>query len=605
MSRITIKILLINFLIGISCLVHVACKAQQKNNNTSVFFLTVHYKDSIIKPEPVAIERTFNSLLQLQTFVNSLPKQLSMKGYATASIDSLWKIGDTTHIQLFYGIKYNWLQLRTIGIEKNVLVKSGYVEKDFTNKPLNIAEVDVMKEKLMSIYENEGYPFASIFLDSISIIDDEITAVLRVNKIILYPIDSIKNVGNLKLNKKFIRRYIGISDGSAYNRLKLQDVDRKMLELPFAETIEPSYLDMVGSGAMLRLNVNNKKSSEASAIFGFLPDANNTGKFQLTGDINFDLKNVFGSGEGLLFKYQALQPKSPRLNLGFDKPYIFNSPYGINFLFDLFKKDSSFLQVNAQVGIQLNLTTYQTGKLFVQLQSTGLLQGGFDTSIIKSQKKLPNIIDVSATNVGLFYEYRKTNYRFNPISGTEFTITSVVGIKNIQKNNDIISLKDPGFNYASLYDSVKLKSYQLRVKLLAAHYFKLSKTSTFKAALNAGAYSSPNIFRNEVFQIGGFKLLRGFDEESIYATQYGVATAEFRSLISLNSYLFGFIDAGLTKTKFLNTNANNVFVGSGIGIVYETKAGLLNLSLALGKRNDVPFSLRQASKIHFGYINYF
>ena len=127
----------------------------------------------------------------------------------------------------------------------------------------------------------------------------------------------------------------------------------------------------------------------------------------------------------------------------------------------------------------------------------------------------------------------------------------------------------------------------------------------FKTAVNTGIYSSPTIFRNEVFQIGGYRLLRGFDEESIYATRYAVFTAEYRALLSLNSYLFGFVDVGGHSAKYQNINTNNLFIGTGLGIVYETKAGLLNLSLALGKRDDVPFNIRQASKIHFGYINYF
>ena len=128
---------------------------------------------------------------------------------------------------------------------------------------------------------------------------------------------------------------------------------------------------------------------------------------------------------------------------------------------------------------------------------------------------------------------------------------------------------------------------------------------SFKTAVNLGLYSSPTVFRNEVFQIGGYRLLRGFNEESIYATRYAVVTAEYRSLLSLNSYLFGFIDIGATQAKFQNVNAQNFFTGTGLGIAYETKAGLLNLSLAVGKRNDVPFNIRQASKIHFGYVNYF
>ena len=362
---------------------------------------------------------------------------------------------------------------------------------------------------------------------------------------------------------------------------------------------------MLGSGSILNINVNTKKSSEASAIFGFLPDANNTGKFQLTGDVNLDLKNVFGAGEGLLLKYQSLQPKSPRLNLGYEKPYIFNSPFGISVLFEFFKKDSSFLQVNAQAGLQFSLSKNQIGKIIIQWQNNNVLQGGIDTNAIRQQKRLPDIIDVKSVNAGINYEYRNTNYKFNPIKGNEIHLNVLIGIKNIQKNNDVLSLKSPTYNYENLYDSIKLKSYQLKVKMTAAQYFKLSKSSAFKAALTAGIYNSPNIFRNEVFQIGGYKLLRGFDEESIYATQYGVLTAEYRFLNGLNSYIFGFIDAASTKTAYQNVNSSNFFTSTGVGIVLQTKAGLLNLSLALGKRDDVSFNLRQASKIHFGYINYF
>ena len=156
-----------------------------------------------------------------------------------------------------------------------------------------------------------------------------------------------------------------------------------------------------------------------------------------------------------------------------------------------------------------------------------------------------------------------------------------------------------------MYDSLKLKSYQFRIKATAAHYFPVGKRSTLKAIVNVGIYNSPNIFRNELFQIGGYKLLRGFDEESIYATQYVVATAEYRYLVGLNSYLFSFIDAGWAKNKYKSVNISNNFISTGIGILFETKLGLLNMSFAVGKRNDVNFNLSQSSKIHFGYINYF
>ena len=593
------------FLFLIGSIIQLSSVAQKNDTYKNDFNLIVHYKDSIKEPLPIVLKNKFSSLVLAQNYINGLTTLFANKGYLVASIDSVWYLQNNVHIDFYTGKKYNWIQLRTNNIDKSLLAKVGFTEKNFTDKTVNISEIDLLKERLLSYYENEGFPFAAVYLDSITINDDKIAAALMVNQGFIYRIDSINNFGKLKLNPRFLQQYLNITNGSIYKREKLMEVDKRMLELPYAQTEQPSSLNMLGSGSILNLYVNNKKSSEASAIFGFLPDANNTGKLQVTGDVNLDLKNVFGAGESLLFKYQALQPKSPRLNLGYEKPYFLKSPFGLGFLFELFKKDSNFLQVNAQLSLQLNFTNNQTGKIFVQRQNTNLLQGGIDSNSIKLNKKLPPNIDVKSVNVGITYDFRNTNYRFNPVSGNDISVTALTGIKNIKKNNDILSLKTFGFNYDKLYDSVKLKSYQLRLKFAAAHYFKISKTSTFKTSLNSGIYSSPTIFRNEVFQIGGYRLLRGFDEESIYATRYAVMTFEYRSLLSLNSYLFGFVDLGATQLRYQEINNNKFFIGTGLGIAYETKAGLLNLSLALGKRNDVPFSLRQASKIHFGYVNFF
>ena len=133
----------------------------------------------------------------------------------------------------------------------------------------------------------------------------------------------------------------------------------------------------------------------------------------------------------------------------------------------------------------------------------------------------------------------------------------------------------------------------------------MGKQATVKTAINAGVFVSPSTFRNELFQIGGYKILRGFSEESIYASQYAVLTAEYRYRLALNSYIFGFVDGAWVKNKYQNINLNNNFIGAGVGLAFETKFGLLNISYAAGKRNDIKFNIREASKIHFGYVNYF
>lgn len=562
-------------------------------------------KDSSFNLQPLKLQTAFSNQTLCNNYVQGLTSLLSSKGYPTASVDSVFEKNNLTIIHLFLGKQYQWIKLTPDGIDKAAMDESRFKEKDYAGKLLNIPQLLDLQQKILDYYEKNGYPFTEVFLDSIRLDEEKMDALLRAKKGLLYKVDSIRVFGKAKISKKFLGHYLGIPDGSLYNKEKLEQVTKRLQELPYLHEVQQNDITMLGSGSILNLYLAPQKSSQVNFLIGFLPNSNESGKLQLTADVNLDLKNVLNNGESILLKWQQLQPKSPRLNLGFQQPYIFNSNFGFDFLFDLFKKDSTFLQVNALVGLQYLLSANQSGKVFVQWQNSFLLGTGVDTNQVKATKKLPDNIDVTAINVGLDYDWNKTDYKLNPRSGNQIKITAAVGIKNIKKNNEILNLKDPSFDYASLYDSVKAKSYQFRIKLGAAHFFPVGKRATVKTAVNGGLFISPSTFRNELFQIGGFKILRGFNEESIYATQYAVFTTEYRYLLALNSYMFGFVDAGWVKNKYQSIDLNNNFIGAGLGLSFETKFGLLNISYAAGKRNDVNFNLREGSKIHFGYVNYF
>ena len=225
-----------------------------------------------------------------------------------------------------------------------------------------------------------------------------------------------------------------------------------------------------------------------------------------------------------------------------------------------------------------------------------------DTLSVIATKQLPDIADVSNTSIVVEHHIDYTNYRPNPTHGSVYDISVAVGNKKIKKNATIMQIADTGFNYASLYDTVQLNSYQLRLKVGYAHYFLIGNQSVLKTAFTGGWLQSPNYFTNELFQLGGYKLLRGFDEESIYADKFSVATLEYRYLLGINSYFNAFMDVGLTHNSV--TGINNNFVGAGVGLAFESKQGIINISLALGKRNDLPFNANEA-KIHIGFVSLF
>jgi outer membrane protein assembly factor BamA len=565
-------------------------------------------KDTSYNFPQIGLKTIFENKDTASKYVGKIEKLLFSKGFPAASVDSVFYDSTSVKVKLYLGEKYQWAEISVDSIDKKVLDETGWAKNHFKGKGFNFQQLQLQKERMVENYENNGYPFAEVFLKNVEIEKHKIKAELRVNKGPLYHIDSIRVYGKAKIKNSFLQHYLGIFNGSIYDNAKLQKISNLIQQLPFLQQQQEWNVSMLGTGATLNLYLEPKRSSQINVLVGFVPANTVSGKAQITADVHLDLKNSFGSGENILLNWQQLQPQSPRLNLAYSLPYIFNSNFGFHISFDLLKKDSSYLQLNGILGLQYIISANKSLDIFYQSEQDFLLSGGVDTNQIILTRTLPPNIDVSSGNIGLGYHFVNTNYRLNPRKGNELDITATAGIKKISKNNDIVNLKDPsntGFDFSSLYDSLKPKTYRFKIVASAAHYFPLGKESTFKTAANIGLLQSPQNFQNELFRIGGYQLLRGFDEESIYANKYAVFTAEYRYLVGINSFFFGFSDLGFTQTKFNTADYSNHFISGGIGLEFETKFGLLNLSYAVGKRNDVKFDIRNSSKIHFGYINYF
>ena len=569
--------------------------------------------DSVTLVNKTGLQTVFASRTACTVYIDKLSGYLQSKGYVTASIDSINYDSASANIVLFIGELYRWAQLDAKNIEPSILDAVGWREKMFTNKLIDFSQVQTWQETILSHLENNGYPFARVYLDSLALDNDKMSALLNVIKGPLYKIDSIRLHGNAKISNSYLQRYLEIPSGSIYNKEKLLRINKKIRELTYVEEEKPADLTMLGTGSVLNMYLKQKKSSQVNLLIGFLPKQKNdpSGKnIQIAGEGNLNLKNALGSGETIGLNFQALQVESQRLNLIYQQPYLFKSPLGLDFYFDIFRKDTSFVNINLQLGAQYILNSNQSGKVFIQKIQTIVNQGGVNAPLVIQTRRLPNVADVNSINLGIEYDFNNTDYRLNPKRGNELRITTSIGTKKIKNNNEVVDLKDPNdptFDFESLYnnDSLKLKTYQFRVKLAAAKYLPLGNNrSTVKTAINAGMFQSRNTFRNELFQIGGYKLLRGFDEESEYLSAFAIATVEFRYLVGQNSFFYTLLDGGWGRNSSQNVKLNYTYFGTGLGLAFETKAGIFNLAWAVGKRNDTEFNLRQ-SKIHFGFVNYF
>jgi outer membrane protein assembly factor BamA len=552
--------------------------------------------------QSLALKSVFPSQAEARAYLGNLLPVLRTRGFIVASVDSVELDSSSAQVVVFLGEQYNGIKVRTLPENEAILEK---IRWPFYSDRVDFPTLNVWQQRILDHLEENGRPFGRTYLDSIVINGKEVEAILRIDPGPLYTLDSIRVYGDVKLNKEFLEKYLELPAGSPYNAAKLRSVSKKLAELNFLQEDRPADLTRLATGSVLNLYLKPRRSSQVNALVGLLP-GNRSGerKMLLTADANILLKNSLSSGETIGLVWQQLKQSSPRLNLLYEQPYIFHSVFGSAFSFDMYKQDSSFVNLNIRLGLNYTLASNQSASVFLLHRKT--IVNGINAAAVIQTKRLPQEGDVSSLNLGFSYDLNNTDYRFNPKRGSVLSVVSSGGNKNIRKNSQVLELKDPAnpsFNFENLYDTVRQHVYQFRINASAAHYLPLGRQSAIKLGINAGIYQSPYYFRNELFQIGGYKLLRGFNEESQYVSRYSVATAEFRYIIGLNSAFFAFADAGWGK-HVLEMKGNHQYIGTGLGLSFETKAGIINLAWALGKRDDTEWNLRQ-SKIHLGFASYF
>jgi outer membrane protein assembly factor BamA len=542
---------------------------------------------------------------------------LHRRTYLEAAVDSVVfvekKIGKDTQKQavvyLHLGKPYKWGTLRNGNVNAAFLAQIGYRERLLDGKPLVSTEIFEIEERLLNYAENNGYPFARVWLDSLVTKNGTISAALMMQTGAVFILDSIRTEGSAKINLRFLENYLDFRKGAIFSRTKMLKVSQRLAELPYlTEKKRPSVSFTEIGTARLALFVDNKKASQWDFLVGVQPTttADGVNKFLITFNGKADFQNILGRGERLFLNFENVRPESPRLNVKVTYPFILNLPFGFDGAFDLYKRDSTYLETHTNLGGQYMLGGADYVKVFWQNYKANNLV--INSLQIIGAKKLPSTLDVTTNMFGLEFQRQTLDYRFNPRRGYQAMLRAATGVRQVQRNSDILALTDPNnakFDFSKLYDTVTLRSFQYRIDLKTDFFLPILKRATLKFGITGGALlSATPISQNEQYRLGGSRLMRGFDEESLFATQYAIGTLEYRLLIGRNSYFYGFADGGYIQNFTRTTRVSDTPIGFGAGITFETKVGLFGVSLAVGKQAANPLDFRNA-KTHFGYVSLF
>jgi hypothetical protein len=551
------------------------------------FILKVINTDSAKIFKYIKYKATYRSKKDLENSINNVLYELRHEGYLLADIDSLR--GDSLHktYYLTVGKKFKWAHLKRGNVEPGVLSKTGYSERMYTNKPFKYKETAKLIEKLVAYYENNGYPFASLKLDSLLVTDNELSAVLHVKKNQFVKIDSILVKGDARINKTFLYRYLGIKPNMPYSEEAFRSISGKLKQLSFLTETKSQRIDITEKQNKLYLFLNKKNASQFDGIIGILPDSK-TGKTIFTGDVKIKLvNNIFRSGETFDLQWRRLQSQTQDFKGRVIYPYLLGSPVGVDYAIKIYKKDTSFIDVNNNIGLQYYFSGLNNLKVFYKQRNANILS----TAGLSGITVLPDYADITTQSYGVGLTFERLDYRFNPHKGVSVNINAQTGNKVIKKNSRI--------NDAA-YTNLQLRSTQYQSEGEVNVFFQIKGNNVLRVAAQYGTvFGTAPVFKNELFRIGGLRTLRGFDEESIYTSSFVIPTLEYRFLFAQNSNILIFAEGAWYENNSGNTYFSDMPYSLGAGINFDTKAGIFSLNYALGSQKGNGIDVR-SGKIHFG-----
>lgn len=448
-------------------------------------------------------------------------------------------------------------------------IPQGY---DFDDSSLNQERLKELIDNYLNYLENRGYPFSSAQIQDYTISNDSLKGTLFIDPGPVVTIDSIVIKGFDKFSKNVLRYDLQFKESMRYSESYLFKIQELIRQVEYLKFSRPPAIAFIKNKTTLYLYTEEVRSNQIDGVIGLNTEEDGTTSFN--GDFQLRLLNSLKKGEELKIRWRRPDNNIQSLDLGIALPYLFKTPFWLVGNLSIFRQDSSF--VNTDID----------GTLKYLLESGSFVSGGItyrSSNVLDSEgTSVADLGSFTTTAYKIGFELSRTDRIIIPTSGYAFTTYGITGNRVADQNSQ----------------------NQYGWEFIGDYYLKLGSNHVIKLGSKTEALFGENLFRNELFRIGGLKTLRGFNEQSIFSSAYGIGTVEYRYMIGEFDYLTMFADGAYSENNSIDSFASNYLLGLGGGINFRTRGGIFSLFLAVGRVNLNPFDFR-ASKVHFGYVNRF
>ena len=531
-----------------------------------VNFLEIYKNLELFKAEKINSNR-------VRELVNNILLSEIESGYFTCNVDSINLKNQKLKIYLQTG---NLISLNSIKVNLPNSLSLKLRENFNSDKTyFNANDFSEKIKKWIILMNNNGFPFAEFEFEKSEIINSKINLICNLISGPLVKIDSIINPEITKKELQLVYKFTDIRNGDLFELNKIYKISENIKNTGFIEEIRPPAYEFIDNKASIYTYFKPQSKNSINGLVGIQPGENET--VQFTGNVALNFQNALSYGEVLKFNWRRMFNSSQNLIAELSYPFLFNTNFEVQGGLDMIKKDSSFFNFNSKLIINYKSNSnFSNGFLFTNNNSTNLLKDDYSSTSVNS--------------FGFVTNFEKLDNPFNPRKGFKIKSEIAYGWKETYAIDTVTNntLKSPNFNGNLSFSS----------------YLSLLKRTTFKIKLSGSTIQNNILYENELTRIGGYKTIRGFDEESIWVSSFVLGNFEFRYLIDEKSNVFLFSDFAWTESKTNNFLMVDYFQSFGFGTNISMPNGLLTLIYGMGRKIDNPFLIK-TGKIHLGFTSYF
>lgn len=453
------------------------------------------------------------------------------------------------------------------------------------NQTLTLENYPETAEKIVQYLENHGYPFALVSLTTEWQNDTTPLYRMNIDRNRYTTVDSIVLKGNIKLSQSYLWPYLGLRKKAPYSEKTIQEVARKLSEIPFATVIQAPGVSFEEDKTLLYIYLDKRQVNRFDGYIGFEPVSELTGKLAVSGELNLALQNIFHIGERLSVEWRSSERYSQYLNINAEFPYLFRTRFGIDGHFRLDKQDTTYLTLNYNIGIPYRFRHDSYIRPYIDFTQSQLLGSQRNASAADTA-----YMNHSNILYGLSLRFTKVDNAYQPRRGFDLYADAAAGRRTLQPNQTLD---------ANTADELELVKTSYRIIGGVTGYIPVYKPFVLMLRAQAGSMLQGPNYRNEMFKIGGEGQIRGFRENELYASTYLLYTAEFRYIFGRNSDVHAFFDGGIYEQQGYDNYLFDTPFGFGLGVNVGVRSGVFYFEYALPRQRNNPISFK-TGKIHFG-----